>query len=92
MKTIAITEFKAQCLALLDDVARTGQPIVVTRRGKPLARVVPHGAGAAAHPQDSLVGTVTILGDVMSPVLPASAWDAVRGEVFPHGRRATRRK
>jgi prevent-host-death family protein len=38
MKSIAVTEFKAQCIALLEAVARTGQPLVVTKRGKPLPR------------------------------------------------------
>ena len=75
MKSIAITEFKAHCLALLEDVARTGEPVVVTKRGKPLARVVPNGGARAKYPQRSLVGTVTIIGDVISPVLPAGAWN-----------------
>jgi prevent-host-death family protein len=41
MPTIAAGRFKAECLALLDDVARTGEEIVVTKRGRPIARVVP---------------------------------------------------
>lgn len=41
---ISVEDFKQQCLALLDQVARTRVPIVVTKRGKPLARVVPVGA------------------------------------------------
>ncbi len=92
MKSVAVTQFKAHCLALLDDVARTGESLVVTKRGKALARVVPSGGVGAIYTQDSLAGTVTILGDIVSPVLPASAWDAARGEVFPRGRRAVRRR
>ena len=90
MKSIAVTEFKAQCLALLETVARTGQPLVVTKRGKPLARIVPSGHGETVYQQDSLAGTVTIVGDVMSPILPPSAWDAFRGEVLPSRRPATK--
>ncbi|MEA3291000.1 MAG: type II toxin-antitoxin system Phd/YefM family antitoxin, partial [Pseudomonadota bacterium] len=38
---ISATDFKAKCLKLLDDVARTHEPVVVTKRGKPIAKVVP---------------------------------------------------
>ena len=41
MKTVAAGQFKAKCLALLDEVAETGEEIVVTKRGKPVARVSP---------------------------------------------------
>jgi prevent-host-death family protein len=40
-REIPVSQFKARCLRLLDDVARTGDEVVVTKRGKPLARVVP---------------------------------------------------
>jgi prevent-host-death family protein len=41
IRTIASSTFKAKCLGLLDEVARTGHPITVTKRGRPVARVVP---------------------------------------------------
>ena len=40
-KIISAGEFKTRCFALLDEVAQTGQPLVVTKRGKPVARLVP---------------------------------------------------
>lgn len=86
MKSIAITEFKAHCLALLEDVARTGEPLLVTKRGKALARVVPSVDAASRYPQDSLAGTVTILGDVVGPILPLSAFGAMRGELVATSR------
>jgi prevent-host-death family protein len=52
-RSIGASEFKAKCLALLDEVASTGETLIVTKRGKPVARVVP-----AEEPR-SLVGTVT---------------------------------
>jgi prevent-host-death family protein len=55
MRSIAASEFKARCLALLDDVAKNGQPLVVTKRGTPVARVVP------VEPPRSLVGSVEFL-------------------------------
>ncbi len=53
MRSIAASEFKAKCLALLDEVAETKEELVVTKRGKAVARVVP-----AEEPR-SLIGTVT---------------------------------
>ena len=55
MRTIGATEFKAKCLAILDDVAETGEVVVVTKRGKAVARVTP------LEPADSLIGSVTFL-------------------------------
>ena len=69
---IAAGEFKAQCLALLDEVAETGREIIVTKRGKPVAKVVP------IEPPKSLEGSVTILGDVISPVVDPGDWEANR--------------
>jgi prevent-host-death family protein len=62
-KTIAAGEFKAKCLALLDEVAETGQEIVVTKRGKPVARLAPIDEGP------SLAGSILWQGDLISPVM-----------------------
>jgi prevent-host-death family protein len=66
------SDFKAHCLSLLDDVATTGEPVVVTKRGRPVARVVPVEQPA------SLRGSVTFLvaDDELLAPLPAR-WDAV---------------
>ncbi len=47
MQTIAISKFKATCLAVLESVRRTGQPVLVTRFGKPVAEIVPPPAAAS---------------------------------------------
>jgi prevent-host-death family protein len=83
MKSVAVSEFKAHRLSLLDDVARTGEPILVTKRGKPLARITPSGNSAIARPQDTLRGSVTYEGDLLAPVVPRAAWNAVRGVLLP---------
>jgi prevent-host-death family protein len=64
-------EFKTHCLALLDEVAETGREIIVTKRGKPVARVVPIEA------PKSLEGSVTVLGDIMNIVDP-DEWEINR--------------
>jgi prevent-host-death family protein len=91
MRSIAVSEFKAHCLALLEDIAQGGEPIVVTKRGKPIARVVPSASVGTKHPQDTLAGSVTIIGDVMEPVLAPSDWDAVRGQLLPATARRAKR-
>lgn len=76
-KTIAATEFKAKCLAVLDEVQATGEPIIIYKRGKPVARLVPVATIETTFPQHSLKGTVSIEGDIVGPVLPEQAWDVL---------------
>lgn len=69
--------FKAECLKLMDEVARTGQPVVITKHGKPVAQLVP------IPPQSrSLFGymknTVRIKGDIVAPI--NEEWSASSGD------------
>lgn len=76
MRSIPAGRFKAQCLALLDDVAATGETIVVTKRGKPVAQLVP------LEPPASLIGSVTFLvsdEELMAPI--DAEWDAEAGRL-----------
>lgn len=71
MKEISASKFKAKCLALLDEVAETGVPLVVTKRGKPVAQVVSMSEPA------SLRGSVTYLvpeEELLAPI--DDSWDA----------------
>lgn len=79
MRTISATEFKAKCLAILDEVQAHGETVTVLKHGKPVAQLVPPSPVTGGFPQDALKGTVEILGDVVGPVLPAGEWEAVRG-------------
>jgi prevent-host-death family protein len=66
-KTIAAGEFKAKCLRLLDEVARGRAPLVITKRGKPVAKLVP----IDHKPVDlygRMAGTITIVGDIINPI------------------------
>ncbi len=74
-KRIKASEFKARCLALVDEVARTGDRVVITKNGKPIAELVPHRpARRSIHGiwKDDLF----IVGDIMSPV--DVEWDAMK--------------
>ena len=73
MKTISAAEFKARCLTLMDDVSSTREPIVITKRGKPVAKLVP----AAKEKNDfigRLKGKIEIVGDLDSD--PPEAWES----------------
>lgn len=73
MQHISASHFKAHCLSLLDDVALTGEEIVVTKRGRPVARVV-----AIAEPQ-ALDGSVTFHVSDDALIAPLDvAWDAAQ--------------
>jgi prevent-host-death family protein len=79
LEEIAISEFKAKCLALLEQVRKTKNPIRVTRFGKPVAEVVP--PSPTAEPADwlgSLADTMEIVGDIISPVIEEKDWEASR--------------
>ncbi len=77
MQTIKASEFKAKCLALMDEVARTGEPILITKNGKPVAEL--HRPRPARAP--TLIGLhkgqIEILGDIMQPV-DVEAWDVLK--------------
>ena len=79
MATVSVSEFKARCLSLLAEVARTGESLTVLKRGRPLARVVPAVAETAGYPQQALAGSLEIVGDVITPPLPADEWEAEQG-------------
>ena len=79
MREVAISEFKAKCLSLLEQVQKTKKPILVTRFGKPIAEVVP--ASPQASSKDwigSMKGTFEILGDIVSPADDEQDWEVLR--------------
>lgn len=78
LESIAISEFKAKCLAVLERVRRTGTPVLVTRRGMPVAEIVPPStASVGGSWLGAMRGTATILGDLTEPVVSPDEWDAV---------------
>ena len=79
MEEIAISKFKATCLAVLEGVRRTGEPVLVTKRGKPVAEVVPPSAGRGGKRElGTMAGTARIVGDIISPVVDPEEWEALR--------------
>ncbi len=79
METIAISKFKATCLAVLERVRKTGTPILVTRFGEPVAEIVPPPpAERPANWLGCMAGTGRIVGDIVSPASDEDDWDALR--------------
>jgi len=64
---IAAGEFKAKCLGLLDEVQRQRKEFVITKRGKPVAKLVPVDPGRPSF-IGSMKGTLEITGDIISPI------------------------
>jgi prevent-host-death family protein len=73
---IGAGEFKAHCLSLMDDVSTFGHSYIITKRGKPVAKLVPVDEGPARDTSGfgALRGTVTILGDIVGPFEELGAW------------------
>lgn len=72
MQTIQASEFKARCLALMDDVARSGEVLVVTKNGRPVAELRPYSGGRYGSPF-GLHSGLEIAGDILSPI-EEGAW------------------
>ncbi|HLI13498.1 MAG TPA: type II toxin-antitoxin system Phd/YefM family antitoxin [Alphaproteobacteria bacterium] len=77
LRRIPAGNFKAECLRLMDEVARRRAPIIITKRGKPVAKLVPVET-APAELFGSMAGTMTVHGDIVAPL--DEAWEA-DGEV-----------
>ena len=78
MQEITISKFKATCLELLRQVRATGQPILVTKHGEPLAEVrPPQPPQKVKSPVGCMKGRVEILGDIISPVANGD-WEVLK--------------
>ncbi len=79
MEEIAISKFKAKCLALLDRVHKTKKPIRITRFGRPVAEVIPPSpVEESGDWLGTMADTIEILGDIVSPVIEETDWEALR--------------
>lgn len=76
MEHINASDFKARCLAILDEVERTGQPVTILKRGRQVAQLVPVAPRDNCYPQETLKGTAVVHGDLLEPALPAHDWEA----------------
>jgi prevent-host-death family protein len=78
MREVAISEFKAKCLALIDQVQKTKKPILITRFGKPVAEVIPPSPKPTADWIGSMKDTIEIVGDIIAPANDLEDWEVLR--------------
>jgi prevent-host-death family protein len=78
MKTMPAGKFKTHCLAVMDEVQAKREPVLITKHGKPVAVVSP----IQEETKDPIFGfmknKITILGDIVSPVVPLEDWDMLK--------------
>jgi prevent-host-death family protein len=92
MRTMPAGEFKARCLRVMEDVKKYRTPVVITKKGRPVAKLVPADA-PATDVFGCMTGTARIVGDVEAPVLAANTWRAVgRRSAVRRARPRARRK
>lgn len=77
MQRIGAGEFKAKCLKIMDEVAATREPVVITKNGRPVAKLVPAQV-ESSDAMGCLAGIIEITGDIESPLVPAEDWEATR--------------
>ncbi len=76
MTTIDASNFKAKCLALMDEVARTGRTVVITKYGRPVAELRAYRPRRTRSPIGLHRGALQIQGDIVSPL--GTRWDAMK--------------
>ena len=75
--TMAAGEFKTHCLQVMETVRRRRETVVITKRGVPVAKLVPVDPPQPQKVFGCLAGRYEEVGDIVSPVLPAEAWDVL---------------
>jgi len=78
METMSISKFKATCLAVLERVRQTREPVLLTKRGVPIAEIKPPQEARGDAWLGSMAGTAEIVGDIVAPAEPDDAWEALR--------------
>jgi prevent-host-death family protein len=74
MDSLSVSKFKATCLAVVKEVAKTKERVIITKRGKPVAELIPY---AEETEPVSLKDRVAFVGDIISPVAEAD-WETLK--------------
>jgi prevent-host-death family protein len=78
MKKMSAGEFKTHCLSVMDKVQRTKEAVLITKRGKAVAKLVPADDDAPREYIGRLEGIMKVVGDIESPIEPPEAWEVLR--------------
>ncbi|RJR32624.1 MAG: type II toxin-antitoxin system Phd/YefM family antitoxin [Deltaproteobacteria bacterium] len=81
MELITVSRLKATCLSVVKEVAKSKKPVIITKRGKPIAELIPY---TEEHERIPLKDTVAFMGDIIFPVA-AKDWEVLkrRPDVYP---------
>jgi prevent-host-death family protein len=82
MKTMGAGAFKTHCLSVIDEVHDRCEEVVITKRGKPMAKLVPVKQEKPESIFGFLRGKVKVVGDIVSPIVEPWEWDE---DIFPPG-------
>ena len=74
MESLSVSKFKATCLSVLEDVKKQKKRVIITKRGQPIAEVIPYSIDKKDIP---LKDTVTFVGDIISPVAEKD-WEVLK--------------
>ena len=80
-REIPAGEFKAKCLAIIDQVNKSGQEVIITKRGKPAAKLIPFEETSVDSLFGRMKGLVEIVGDpndLVNPIIPLEDWESLR--------------
>jgi prevent-host-death family protein len=95
MQTMAAGEFKAKCLGLIDEVKVTGKTVIITKRGKPMARLLPFEEQMPQENSESIFGFMrgmgTITGDIVSSEFTNEEWERMADERWERAERGNER-
>jgi antitoxin (DNA-binding transcriptional repressor) of toxin-antitoxin stability system len=76
VKRMDVGSFKTKCLAVLDEVQTTRETMMITERGKPVAKLVPVNIGKDEI-YNFMVGKGAVIGDIVSPAISTAEWDGI---------------
>jgi prevent-host-death family protein len=92
MQMMAAGEFKAKCLGLIDEVNATGNTVIITKRGKPMAKLLPFEVQTPKESPEAIFGCLRSflaspegLDDLVEPIIPTEDWDHLKEDwsLFP---------
>ncbi|MBI1929446.1 type II toxin-antitoxin system Phd/YefM family antitoxin [Candidatus Poribacteria bacterium] len=80
MKRVKVSELKTECYSILKKVEKTKEPILITRKGKPVAKIVPTSIDDKKSWLGCMASTGKIVGDITSPILDEWEWEVLKKE------------
>ena len=78
MRKITVGQFNRNCLKILDEMSSRWEPVIITKKGKPIAKLVRPDAQTSDDIFGCLRGKMKIVGDIVSPIVPLEDWESLK--------------